>query len=321
MKKITLLAGLLLTTITVSAQNYYNFTKSTATYADLTGATSMNNGQVWQEPEYGPFVSTFPVKIFGVNYVDFGFAEYQFIFADDTVADEPFVMFFPISVLPVDRNFAGTGTSQSTISYKTEGTVGSRILKLELKNAGLEKEMQTSNVSTLYCNYQIWFYENDKSIEFHIGPNNITNKNQLNDTGVSASGFNYESDTDYRLSYINGTVANPVYVETANVNDEPADLNAIIPTNTVYRFAVNPLAVKDQEKIEFSMFPNPTNDVLNLTFPETVNKPYSVYDLMGREVLKGSLNNTTQAQINVGTLQKGSYILRIAGSTQKFIKN
>jgi len=320
MKKITLLAGLLLATVTVSAQNYYNFTKSTATYANLTNATSMNIGQVWQEPEYGPFVSSFPVKIFNVNYVDFGFAEYQFIFADDTVADEPFVLFFPISVLPVDRNFSGTGTSQSTISYKTEGTSGSRILKLELKNAGLQKELETSTSSTLFCNYQIWFYEIDKSIEFQIGPNNITNKNQLNDTGVSASGFNYESDTDYRVSYVDGTVANPTYVETTNVNDEPTDLNAIIPANTVYRFAVNPLAVKDQEKIEFSMFPNPANDVLNLTFPEAVNKPYSVYDLMGREVLKGALNNTTEAQLNVSTLQKGSYILRIAGSTQKFIK-
>ena len=90
--------------------------------------------------------------------------------------------------------------------------------------------------------------------------------------------------------------------------------------NTVYRFALNPLAVNDQEKIEFSMFPNPATDVLNLTFPEAVNKPYSVYDLMGREVLKGSLNNTTEAQLNVSTLQKGSYVLRIAGTTQKFVK-
>lgn len=146
-------------------------------------------------------------------------------------------------------------------SYKTEGAAGSRILKLEFKNACLQKELETSTSSTLFCNYQIWFYENDKSIEFHIA------------------------------------------------------------ANTVDRFAVNPLAVKDQEKIEFSMFPNPTADVLNLTFTETVNKLYSVYDLMGLEVLKGSLNNATDIQINVGTLQRGSYILRISGSTKKFIRN
>lgn len=321
MKKITFLIIVLVATLQVSAQNYYTFTKSTATYSNLTNATSMNNGQVWQQPDYGPFVSTFPVKIFGINYFDFGFAEYQFIFADDNVASEPFVMFFPISVLPVDRNFSGTGASQSTISYKTEGTTGSRILKLELKNAGLETEFQTNSVSTLYCNYQIWFYESDKSIEFRIGPNNITNKSQLNDTGISASGFNFESNNDYRLAYINGTIANPNYVETTNMNVIPADLNGIIPANTVYRFAVNPLAIKDQEKVEFSMFPNPANNVLNLTFPEAVSKPYSVYDLLGREVLKGSLNHITQTQINIGSLQNGSYILRIGGSTQKFIKN
>lgn len=321
MKKITLLAGLLLSAVVVNAQDYYTFSQSTATYTDLTGATSMNNGQVWQEPEYGPFVSSFAIDIFGVDYLDFGFAEYQFIFANDDATDDPFVMFFPISVLPVDRNFSGVGVSQSPISYKTDGTAGNRILKLELKNAGLESEMQTSAISTLYCNYQIWFYEADKSIEFHIGPNNITNKNQLNEVGISSSGFLYESDTDYRLGYIDGTVANPMYVETININDEPTDLNAIIPTNTVYRFAVNPLSVKDQEKVVFTMFPNPANDVLNLTFSDAVNKPYSVYDLMGREVLKGTLNNTNEAQINVGTLQKGSYVLRVAGSTQKFVKN
>lgn len=320
MKKITSLAIAILCSLPVLAQDFYKFSTRTSTYADLTLSTSMNNGQVWQDPEYGPFVSTFPVKIFGINYVDFGFSGYQFIFADDTIPDEPFVMFFPISVLPVDRNFTGSGISQSTISYKTEGTVGSRILKLELKNAGLEKEMATSNVSNLYCNYQIWFYESDKSIEFHIGPNNITNKNQLNDVGISASGFNYESDSDYRLSYIDGTVANPTYVETTNLNDEPADLNAIIPANTVYRFEVNPLAIQDQEKVDFAMYPNPAIDVLNLTFPDAVNKQYSIYDLMGREVLKGSINNTNQTQINVNTLKTGTYMLRIAGSTQKFVK-
>lgn len=320
MKKITLIAACLAAALSANAQDYYKFSKSTGVYSDLTAATSMNNGQVWNMPEYGPFKSSFPVTIYGDDYTDFGFIDYNFIFADDTVADEPYVTFFPISVLPTDRNFSGTGTSQSSISYKTEGTQGSRILKMEIKNGGLEKEMETSTTSTLYFNYQIWFYEADKSIEYHVGANNITSKTQLNDTGVSASGFFLESDSDYRLSYVDGTVANPLYVETQDPDDEPADLGSIIPANTVYRFELNTLALKDQEKITFTAYPNPVHDKLNLNFAENVTKPYSVYDMLGREVLKGTLIDVQQAAIETGSLQNGNYILRIGGTTKKFVK-
>lgn len=319
MKKITSLAGLLLTTITVSAQNYYNFTKSTATYADLTGATSMNNGVAWDFDTFGPVNTAFPVYIFGQTYNNFTYDD-DFFYLENTSGTASAYM-FPVTGYIMDRNFSLTGASLTPISYKVDGTAGNRILKLEVKNAGLEGEAMNSSTSTLFLNFQIWFYEADKSIEYRYGSNNVTNMALFNDDATSYVYFAYENTNGLKAGYIDGTIANTSYTETTNPDATLTNLNALPAANTVYRFAVNPLAVKDQEKIEFSMFPNPTNDVLNLTFPEAVNKPYSVYDLMGREVLKGSLNNTTQAQINVGTLQKGSYILRIAGSTQKFVKN
>lgn len=320
MKKITLLAGLLLATVTVSAQNYYNFTKSTATYTDLTGSTSMNNGIVWDWDDFGPVTSPFPISVFGNTYNDFGFDD-DYFYLGDVWNNFDGIFLYPVTAFIMDRNFSFSGASQSPISYKVEGTAGNRILKLEIKNAGMEMEEMSSTISTLYLNYQIWFYEVDNSIEYHYGNHNITDLSMLNDEAYSTVILAHMSDTNFQGGYIDGTIANPTYTESNNPDDEPVGLDAVPAPNTVYRFALNPLAVKDQEKIEFSMFPNPTNDVLNLTLPETVNKPYSVYDLMGREVLKGSLNNTTQAQINVGTLQKGSYILRIAGSTKKFVKN
>lgn len=319
MKKITLLAGLLFTTLTMSAQNYYNFTKTTGVYTDLSNATSMNNGTVWDWDDFGPITTPFPVYVFGQNYDRFTFDDDYFFLENSTSNSNSF--FFPVTAYIMDRNFSFVGASLTPISYKIEGATGSRILKLEVKNAGLEMEADTSATSTLFLNFQIWFYEADKSIEYHYGSHNITNTNMLNDVGMSAIYFGYEDGTNIQAGYADGTIANTTYTETTDPNAEPTNLNALPAANTVYRFALNPLAVKDQDKIEFSMFPNPTNDVLNLTFPEAVNKPYSVYDLTGREVLKGSLSNATQAQINVGTLQKGSYILRIAGSTQKFIKN
>lgn len=320
MKKITLLAGLLLTTLTVSAQNYYNFTKSTATYADLTGATSLTNNAVWDFDFFGPITSPFNIDVFGQTYNTLNFEDDYFYLESSTNANF-YSEILPVYAYIMDRNVSGTGNGVSPISYKVEGASGNRILKLEVKNAGLEMEFDSSGTTNLFLNYQIWFYEADKSIEYRYGSNNVTSVASLNDEGVSYILFSHEDSNNIKGGFVNGTITSPTYTEVTNPTSNPTNLNGLPAANTVYRFALNPLALKDQEKIEFSMFPNPTNDVLNLAFPETVNKPYSVYDLMGREVLKGSLNNTTQAQINVGTLQKGSYILRIAGSTQKFIKN
>lgn len=320
MKKITLLAGLLLTTVTVSAQNYYNFTKSTATYADLTGATSLTNNAVWDFDFFGPITSPFNIDVFGQTYNTLNFEDDYFYLESSTNANF-YSEIFPVYAYIMDRNVSGTGNGVSPISYKVEGASGNRILKLEVKNAGLEMEFDSSGTTNLFLNYQIWFYEADKSIEYRYGSNNVTSVASLNDEGVSYILLSHEDSNNIKGGFVNGTIASPTYTEVTNPTSNPTNLNGLPTANTVYRFELNPLAVKDQEKIEFSMFPNPTNDVLNLTFPEAVNKPYSVYDLMGREVLKGSLNNTTQAQINVGTLQKGSYILRIAGSTQKFVKN
>lgn len=320
MKKITSLAGLLLTTLTVSAQNYYNFTKSTATYADLTGATSLTNNAVWDFDFFGPITSPFNINVFGQTYNTLNFEDDYFYLESSTNANF-YSEIFPVYAYIMDRNVSGTGNGVSPISYKVEGASGNRILKLEVKNAGLEMEFDSSGTTNLFLNYQIWFYEADKSIEYRYGSNNVTSVASLNDEGVSYILLSHEDSNNIKGGFVNGTITSPTYTEVTNPTSNPTNLNGLPAANTVYRFAVNPLAVKDQEKIEFSMFPNPASDVLNLTFPEAVNKPYSVYDLMGREVLKGSLNNTTQAQINVGTLQKGSYILRIAGSTQKFVKN
>lgn len=318
MKKITLLACLLLATVTVSAQNYYNFTKSTATYTDLTGATTMNNGVAWDTDAFGPVNAPFPIYIFGQTFNNFSYDDDFFVLEDTAFSSAAY--FYPVDGYIMDRNFSLTGTSLTPISYKVEGTAGNRILKFEVKNAGLEGEAETSSTSTVYLNFQVWYYEADKSIEYRYGSNNVTNMAIYNEDGTSSVFFGYMDNTSMKVGYIDGTITNTTYTESANPNTLPVNLNALPAVNTVYRFALNPLAVKDQEKVEFSMFPNPTSDVLNLTFPEAVNKPYSVYDLMGREVLKGSLNNTTAAQLNVSTLQKGSYVLRIAGSTQKFVK-
>ncbi len=115
--------------------------------------------------DFGPINTPFPVYVLGTAHSQFEFNDDEFIF---TTADETTTsLFSPVSTFLADRNFSLIGDSQSPLSYKVEGTAGSRTLKLEVKNAGLEDETE-SEISTHFINYQIWFYEADGAIEYHF---------------------------------------------------------------------------------------------------------------------------------------------------------
>lgn len=62
-----------------------------------------------------------------------------------------------------------------------------------------------------------------------------------------------------------------------------------------------------------NMFPNPANDVLNITSNSVADKNVQLFDLTGKKVL----NVTTVSQVNVSTLKAGIYVAKIneAGKT------
>src|SRR5690606_7311857 len=295
------------------------FSQSTGTYADLANPSSMNKGQVWDFDDFGPVNSPFSLSVFGETFNDFGFDD-DFFYCGQMNPVVDAIILDPLNAYIMDRDFSFQGPSQSPISYQVEGTTGNRILKLEVKNAGLEIEEENSSTSILYLNYQVWFYEVDNSIEYHYGNHNITDLTMLNDEAYSTVILAYMTDTNFQGGYIDGTIANPTYTESDDPDDEPVGLDAVPAPNTVYRFAVNPLSVKDQENVEFALFPNPATDILNVSFQENINKEYTVYDMAGRYVLSGTVNNEDKTQINISTLRSGMYILKIGATVNKFVK-
>ena len=317
MKKITLSLIAFAGCLSLQAQNFYNFAKTTSAYTELTGATSINNNQVWMFDEFGPINTPFPVFVFGTAHSQFEFNDDEFIF---TTADETTTsLFSPVSTFLADRNFSLIGDSQSPLSYKVEGTAGSRILKLEVKNAGLEDETE-SETSTHFINYQIWFYEADRAIEYHFGPHNITDLTALNNEGILYPLIYTESEENEQIGLVNGTIANPVYNEFTEEDNEPTSLDAMPAADTVYRFTPVPASVNDNEQLAFNLYPNPAKDVLHVSFKEMTSTTYEVYDLIGKKVVSGTINNATEATINIQPLQTGAYLLKLGNSTKKFIK-
>lgn len=72
-------------------------------------------------------------------------------------------------------------------------------------------------------------------------------------------------------------------------------------------------SIKENNIDGLNIFPNPANDVLNITSNSTLEKNVQLFDLTGKKVL----DVTTISQVNVSTLKAGIYVAKIneAGKT------
>ncbi len=82
------------------------------------------------------------------------------------------------------------------------------------------------------------------------------------------------------------------------------------------------VGIDETVKNDFSVYPNPANDIL---FVETVHaqslpdQTYRITNIMGQTLLQGSINAEIQ-QINIASLPAGLYFLSVGNTTQKFVK-
>lgn len=77
------------------------------------------------------------------------------------------------------------------------------------------------------------------------------------------------------------------------------------------------LDITTNQKITYSIYPNPTTNSLNISTDEILDA-YQVFDFTGKEVLKGEFETN---RINVAQLQNGVYILKVKNSFTRFEKN
>lgn len=91
-----------------------------------------------------------------------------------------------------------------------------------------------------------------------------------------------------------------------------------LPVSAQFQFTI--LDTPDVTYIENSwkLYPNPVKDVLNISSPESLNNAATeIFDITGRQILHGKLNNNT---INVSSLPTGIYIVKIGNRSGRFIK-
>ena len=131
-----LLFILIFFTPVAKAQFTYSFSQRTETYVPLSSATSVNNGQLWN-------VEDFQIPI-GFKFT-MGHAQIDSVYVQGPTFistnnnDSEFSGFWTLDADLCDRGIHDSSAPVSPILYKVEGNNGSRICKIEFRNAGLRK--------------------------------------------------------------------------------------------------------------------------------------------------------------------------------------
>src|SRR5690606_25932664 len=108
-------------------------------------------------------------------------------------------------------------------------------------------------------------------------------------------------------SYVTSQPNNPVlsYIHNRYDNINLTAINEVPPE-------VITLSVNEQLAAKFNLYPNPANNVVNITNNENMFvKEVAVYDATGKLITTQNFNEQTEIQLNVENLASGTYMLHL----------
>ncbi|HTO15489.1 MAG TPA: T9SS type A sorting domain-containing protein [Edaphocola sp.] len=230
-----------------------------------------------------------------------------------------------VSGISMDYESKGRGK----VLYETVGTTGNHIFKVEYRDIGRYDD--STSLDTV--NFQIWLYEFDNSIEYHVGFNNITADKVAHDVAELMSGLepvitavvgnegNYISENEDSLFFHFVSMNSGQLSDTIIYNDE-LNNNAILylekiafgdfPANkSVIRFSSldgGNTGIKDIKEELATIFPNPSqNGIYNIELKNNLmDAVITVYDLNGRIILKQPLTEKLN-KISLQEFSAGQY--------------
>ncbi|MFA6060366.1 MAG: T9SS type A sorting domain-containing protein [Taibaiella sp.] len=305
------------------AQMPYLVTTLQENYVLLTNATNITAGNAWADTA----TFTFPV---GFNF-QFGGNTINTITLNETNLLVPALTgtqsgFAILGTSLQDRNYPGS-EGVSPVSYKLSGTSGSRIFKMELRNAGFSNEKSLYGTSNDSVNLQVWIYESNSAIEFRFGPSSITHFPDYFQGKVplgyikNLSMDNFLFEKYYSLK---GNPLNPGMDTVTNLN-VAVGLDTYPASGTVYRFTpkTNSTGISRATKVTLgSVYPVPARDVL---FIESKAEAYEILSLTGNILNRGKITGA-RTEVPLQQFAPGMYLIRLSNSrnevdVHKFIRN
>lgn len=147
--------------VCLSAQTEYNFSVLEGVYEPLTEGDTISRNLPWAEEDFY-FELPYDVSIMGLSSNKFR-AMQGAIRMDSVINGMP--MNVVASAFATDLRSKASQPSASPIILQTNGAPGERITTLEFRNAHFE----LLDGVTDFVNFQIKYFEKDRSIEYHYG--------------------------------------------------------------------------------------------------------------------------------------------------------
>lgn len=286
-------------------------------YSDLEGATSLNDGQVWDDPSY-----VIPI---GFDFFMMNYPIEEFALTGGGAILVPNIETFNTHLLIAygsDIMDAGYGqdSSLSSISHVTEGEFPNRICKIEWKNCSFWNEYDAYGTSTNTVNFQVWLYEGTYDIEIRFGPSSIKAGDLVHDfNGEAWSGIIKNMDLineQWQAFWYPSTQNESWVLETAASFDEIGTMPFYggDPANgAVFRFATGLVSVEEELSEEIKVYPSLFGE--NTTIFSDANHNYRVYSLTGQQVEQGrTLQGRTP--VSMAAHPAGIYILQVDDGQQ-----
>lgn len=110
--------------------------------------------------------------------------------------------------------------------------------------------------------------------------------------------------------YINLKNGLPVGTQIKNTAGIYFDYNAPVITNTTVNTITSPTAVKELQKNDLKLFPNPTSGLVNLSFKNAIPRSITVMDVLGKIVLEQKID-VSETTLDMNFFKSGIYIITV----------
>lgn len=325
MKKLLLFCSFCLN-LQALAQCHYTLSSTTQPYTPLTtGATSVNGSTAWTSESYSiPLPFSFQLNDTRTMSNYNLFLGTSLSPASDTNSNTLLSGFSVMDAFIVDRGYI-SGISASPIRYRTDGTIPSRIFKLEYANAGFIQELMNHSTMNDSVNVQVWVYEGSNVIEFHYGTAKVSYPseyflNTANPFISYISDINPNDLSNATFYYLKGNALIPTLDSIAGVNVSPTiqTINQYPPSGTVYRFTPKTTtAINDKALESVKVFPTVVDRSFRISSVPQGNYQYHLYSIDGRNTEIYGMLQPGENEIACNNLSGGLYLLNVTNTSSQ----
>ena len=296
---------------------YYTFSHLSEPYVEFTDGTLMDFDSIVNYNNFPPLVEIgFDMPFFNTSFSSIG-VDQSFLLTEN-LSDIPGEVILG-QLFPFGAGYSYNLTSGESARFKTEGTAGSRIFKLQMKQLAI----QNDSLGNDRCNFQVWMYEQNGQIEFRTGAYQIS-QNDGYFTGEAGilSGILLLDDVNFAILpgsiFLTDSANFPIPFLNATVDFVPHLIGH--PTEgKIYRFNNINLGLNKLDNIAtFEIYPNPSEKTITLTSVNQLGKTI-IKDFTGKSVFEKT-ELSTVATINIESLSAGIYFVEVNSQVLKLVK-